>query len=337
MVSKSITRTISRAVAREINGEKVYDPLPLFDGVDGVWLSIADKSSTFEQAGTPSDANDDPIGLILDKSGNGNDAFQNTGISKVLLKLDTPPYRYAQFDGNDDSINFDVPVGGWSGTYVQGTMNGVIVGEISVPAGTYQIPTNPAYANLETLTDLFIFNDGGAIDPVEFEELIAFVAKRGQMKNFTGVTSIQPWFRQREDLIKIDLTRWDLSSLTSGDFFIRQSPNLQTMVIGDIETPSLTTMVRFAEDCTSLTTVEFAGSPENSMMGSPCTSWNRAFQNTNLSQQSYTDIVTAIESAGTSNGTLDVTGGSATTTGSAQTAVDALRLRGWTVTTPDGY
>lgn len=207
----------------------------------------------------------------------GNHQRQPTTASKPTLQT-VNGVQALVLDDDDDSMLIDVPTGGWSGTFVQGTSQGVIVGEIDVPAGPYQIPTDPNFAGPGSDIHTVIVNRTLAAH--ELDGLVEWVGQRCPVADFAGQTSAVAWFRGRTDLTMIDVSRWDLSLLID---------------------------------------------------------WSGSFTNTNLSQQSYTDLVTAIESAGTSNGTLDITGGSATTTGAAQTAVDALRARGWTVTTPDGY
>jgi len=205
----------------------------------------------------------------------GNHQYQTTTAAKPTVQI-VDGVQALTLDSTDDAMLIDVPAGGWSGTFVQGTALGVIVGEIDVPAGPYQIPTNPSYAGPASDIHTVIVNR--TLAPDELESLVEWVGKRCPVADFAGQNSAANWFRGRTDLTVIDVSRWDLSLLVD---------------------------------------------------------WSGAFVNTNLSQQSYTDLVTAIEAAGTSNGTLDITGGTSTTTGAAQTA--ALRGRGWTVTTPDGY
>jgi len=67
------------------------------------------------------------------------------------------------------------------------------------------------------------------------------------------------------------------------------------------------------------------------------TNFTDAFTNTNLSSQSIENIVVSIDTAGQINGTLNITGGGNATTATAQTAIDSLTAKGWTVTVPDGY
>lgn len=212
-------------------------------------------------------------------------------------------------DDDDDNMGIAVPTGGWAGTFVQGTALGVIVGEIDVPAGPYQIPTDPNFAGPASDIHTVIVNRSLAAH--ELERLVEWVGQRCPVADFAGVTTMTDWFRSRTDLVALDVSGWDTSSVTS--------------------------FGSFARDATGLTTLIITGGTGSPFSDSPCTDYTNAFTNTNLSQQSYTDIVTAIEAAGTISGTLDITGGTSTTTGAAQTAVDALRGRGWTVTTPDSY
>lgn len=313
----------------------------------------------------------------------GNHAYQTTTASKLTYRTDGE-HNWLESDGDDDFINIEVPAGGWAGTYVQGTMAGVIVGEISVPEGTYSIPTDPSYDNAGTMTDLVIRNDNGNIDIVELNRLIHFVGGKGAYRKFEGELAFDSMFRGREDLTSIDLSRLnpggpvdffftffgvsnlvkaDLSGIQverlrgtfrstslvelkteDTDFSLCSNLNeafqaspIEVLDVSNWDLSSLTGSERFVNGCGNLTTVIVYGGSESNFAGSPCTDYDRAFQSTNLSQQSYEDVVTAIEAAGTSNGILGITGGSAITTGLAKTAVDSLRARGWTVDTPDGY
>jgi hypothetical protein len=66
------------------------------------------------------------------------------------------------------------------------------------------------------------------------------------------------------------------------------------------------------------------------------TNFTQAFESTNLTQTSIDNILTSIDTANTSNGTFLQSGGSAPST-TGETAIDNLRLRGWTVTVTGGY
>ncbi|MFT6637424.1 hypothetical protein [Alcanivorax sp.] len=387
-----------------------FSPDLLFaDGTDGFWGDSTDGSTLFqESAGTTPAGPGDPCGLRIDKSGNGNDQTQATTAAKPTVQT-VGGVQALVLDDTDDSMLIDVPAGGWSGTFVQGTALGVVVGEIDVPAGPYQIPTDPGYAGPGSDIHTVIVNRSMA--QREVDGMVEWVGQRCPARGFEGI-DVSDYFRLRADITTIDCSRWSgcgnalrfaldatnivtaivgpvFSSSTSQagsfmetttslqsidflgansinvtnwsrflartglatahlgdlrfdsgvslDFFFFASLNLDSIDVSDNSFPAASTFARFADGCSNLTTLIIYGGSGSHFSGSPCTNYTNAFRNTNLSQQSYTDLVTAIEAAGTSSGTLDITGGTSTTTGAAQTAVDALRGRGWTVTTPDSY
>jgi len=331
------------------------------DGTDGVFVDSTDSGTLFQDTGGSTSAEPgDPCGRRVDKSGNGNDQYQTTTAAKPTVQI-VDGVQALTLDSTDDAMLIDVPVGGWSGTFVQGTALGVIVGEIDVPEGPYQIPTDPNYPGPASDIHTVIVNRTLAEN--EVDGLVDWVGQRCPVADFSTVpTDGRGWFRNRTDLTRLDCSRWrpEFEDLRE---FARGASN-----VSDISVPYLVTAstewltnafiglgitsidvshwvtsgltfdaINLFSGCTILETVIVYGGTGSPFSDSPCIAYGNAFANTNLSQQSYADIVTAIEAAGTSSGTLGITGGSATTTGAAKTAVDALRGRGWTVTTPDGY
>ena len=142
-------------------------------------------------------------------------------------------------------------------------------------------------------------------------------------------------FRRCENLKVLDVSNWDTSALSSAREFIRDS-GVEKLDLSNWITPNLTNMRQFAQGASSLQEVIMTGGTGNPFADSPCTNYTNAFSNTDLTQQSIDDILVAIESAGTSGGTFDQSGGSApSATGEA--AVTALRGRGWTVTVTGGF
>ena len=85
-------------------------------------------------------------------------------------------------------------------------------------------------------------------------------------------------------------------------------------------------------NCSSLVTF-----PANMFDTVTATNFGSAFTNTNLSETSIDNILVSINTAGTSNGTFNQSGGTAPSVGTGRPAIDALRLRGWTVTVTGGY
>lgn len=78
--------------------------LALFaDGKQGAWYDPSDLSTMFKDAaGTiPVTTNGDPVGRMLDKSGNGNHATQTVSASRPIYKTDGI-LHWLKFDGVDD-------------------------------------------------------------------------------------------------------------------------------------------------------------------------------------------------------------------------------------------
>lgn len=84
-------------------------------------------------------------------------------------------------------------------------------------------------------------------------------------------------------------------------------------------------------DCSSL-----ANFPANVFDNTPCTVFNSAFTNTNLTQVSIDNILVSLNVANTSNGIFDQTGGSAPSA-VGEAAITALRGRGWTINVTGGF
>jgi len=346
-------------VGRPWNPSRIFE-----DGTDGFWGDTTDSATLFQDsAGTTPATSGDPCGRRVDKSGNGNNQYQPTTAAKPTVQV-INGVQALVLDGTDDSMLDDVPTGGWTGTFVQGTALGVIVGEVDVPDGPYQIPTDPNYAGPGS--DIHTVIADRTLAENELDRLVDWVGQRCPVADFstvsTGLGDGRGWFRNRTDLTRLDCSRWrpefeDLREFARGasnvsdisvPYLVTASTewltnafrgsNITSIDISNWVTSGLIfNAISLFDGCTNLETVTVYGGTGSPFSDSPCINYRDAFANTNLSQQSYTDIVTAIEAAGTSSGTLGITGGSATTTGAAQTAVDALRGRGWTVTTPDGY
>jgi len=82
-----------------------FNPRTLFAASEpGAWYDPSDMSTLFQDsAGTvPVTAVEQPVGLMLDKSGRGNHAFQATATSRPVLQQDASGRYYLSFDGVDD-------------------------------------------------------------------------------------------------------------------------------------------------------------------------------------------------------------------------------------------
>lgn len=74
-------------------------------GVTGMWLDISDLSTMFQDsAGTiPVTGDSQPVGLIVDKSGNGNNVIQPSSAKRPLYRTDGSKH-WLYFDGVDDYL-----------------------------------------------------------------------------------------------------------------------------------------------------------------------------------------------------------------------------------------
>lgn len=107
MIARPVSRPVSRGVSRRVNeiGTK-FTPLYLFmGGENGAWYDPSDLSTLFQDAAgtTPVTADGDPVGLILDKSGNVNHAIQSVAASRPVYRTDGT-LHWLQFDGVDDHL-----------------------------------------------------------------------------------------------------------------------------------------------------------------------------------------------------------------------------------------
>ena len=75
-------------------------------GEQGAWYDPSDFTTMFQDsAGTVAvTAVEQPVGKILDKSGNGNHATQATSTARPVLRQDASGHYYLDFDGVDDFL-----------------------------------------------------------------------------------------------------------------------------------------------------------------------------------------------------------------------------------------
>lgn len=92
--------------ARACMGVAAFTPARLFaGGVAGAWYDPSDLSTLFQDSAgtTPVTADGDPVGKMLDKSGNGNHLLQATAGKRPLYKT-SGGLSWLQFDGTDDVL-----------------------------------------------------------------------------------------------------------------------------------------------------------------------------------------------------------------------------------------
>lgn len=100
-------KQFAQIVYRRLRATSAFSPLRLFAGGEqGVWYDPSDFSTMFQDSAgtTPVTAVEQPVGLMLDKSGRGNHASQSTPTARPVLKQDANGKYYLFFDGTDDSM-----------------------------------------------------------------------------------------------------------------------------------------------------------------------------------------------------------------------------------------
>ena len=86
-------------------GAQIWTPSRLFlSGEQGAWYDPSDLTTLFQNSAgtTPVTAVEQPVGLMLDKSGRGNHASQSTSASRPILRARYNLFTYSeQFDNPD--------------------------------------------------------------------------------------------------------------------------------------------------------------------------------------------------------------------------------------------
>lgn len=106
-IVNSIVRPIIRSIIDPIFQPFSFSPLALFfAGEQGAWYDPSDLTTLFQDSAgtTPVTAHGQPVGLMLDKSGNGHHASQVTAASRPLYQS-VGGLHYLLFDGVDDWLS----------------------------------------------------------------------------------------------------------------------------------------------------------------------------------------------------------------------------------------
>jgi len=123
----------------------------------------------------------------------------------------------------------------------------------------------------------------------------------------------------------------DVSDGTNFSFTWRNCSSLTAFPALDVSDG--TNFTNAWQDCSSLTAF-----PASMFNGVTATNFTNAFVNCALTETSVDNILVSIAAAGTSSGTLNMTGGtSSAPSATGETAIDTLRTRSWTVTVVGGY
>lgn len=109
-MSKSVLSSFFNSTTSSLFGDIAagggFSMLGLFsNGEQGAWYSPSDLTTLFQDSAgnTPVTTDGDPVGLMLDKSGNGNDASQTVAAARPTYKTNGT-LHWIEFDGVDDAL-----------------------------------------------------------------------------------------------------------------------------------------------------------------------------------------------------------------------------------------
>jgi len=209
----------------EFTRADVEVPLPIFaGGAEGVLLEAFDLSTLFQNSAgaTPVTAAGQPVGRMLDKSGNGNHATQATAARRLAYQ--TGPAR-ATLDKVDDRLLVTVPTGGFTGTMVLGTDQGTASYGVTIPAGSYDIGGRGGQYFPGNAIVGQVIRDG-ALSYEEAAATEAYFVGNGATASYGVVTNFTDFWRDWSELTSFPLidtsagtnfnnTWWNCTSLTS--------------------------------------------------------------------------------------------------------------------------
>jgi hypothetical protein len=359
-LSKNATNVI-RVRRSSDNAEANFTAEQILDGDLLRWVGLSASDDGF-------------VTTYFDQSGNGNNAVENTASQQPQLVsggsiITSNGYTVIQYDGTNDNLSTSLTA---TGTMLMGGSDGGDFYEVDIN-GSYDLlasasltdhPLNESIrviwssslttAQKTAIESLITYTDWDFSDVTNFSN---YWILRSELTDFplldvSSGTNFYRAFRQCTSLTSFPLL--DVSSGTDFSEAWRLCTSLTSFPLLDVSNG--TDFYRTWRDCSSLTSFPLlnvsSGTnfqqawygctslqtfPAKMFDSVTATNFLSAFSNTNLSSQSIENIVVSIDTAGQINGTLDITGGGNATTATAQTAIDNLRGRGWTVTVPDGY
>ena len=334
-----------------------YDPILAFDMRDSM---LADGDVPAEAL--------DPVSTLENIStavGANGDATQTTALNQGVAYVPDGLPSYLEFDGVHTKYDLDWTAASGDYFFATATADGVLSGELSLVNGaSYEIGALgvPRTSNWQGGDNYHIYYYPATISAADRATIISELGEFSDTPMFEGKTNFTSFMRDAKQLkqvdganidvsaatslasfafgcnslTEIDVSSWDTSNVLDFGYAFLNCNSLTTLDVSNWDTSNNNNFYRTCINCHSLTTVTVNGGTGNPFADSPCTTYTDAFKNTNLTQQSIDDILVAIESAGTSNGTFDQSGGNApSATGEA--AVTAMRGRGWNVTVTGGF
>jgi hypothetical protein len=139
---------------------------------------------------TPVTADGQPVGLVLDKSGNTTDASQPVATKRPTYNAN--PDRLT-LDLVDDGLLVNIPTGGWDGYMVVGTDQGTASYGVSLPAGDYELGGDYFFGN--TINQV-LFREG-AVEPAHLKAIEYVFIGDGAKESYGDVTDFSNYWREK--------------------------------------------------------------------------------------------------------------------------------------------
>jgi len=236
------------AMMRSGGGAVPFSIADLFASSEqGAWYGPSDLSTLFQDSAgtTPVTTAGQPVGRMLDKSGNGNHATQATAARRLTYQ--TSPDR-ATLDKVDDRLSVTVPTGGFTGTMVLATDQGTARYGVNIPAGAYDIGGRGGlYFPGNAIVGQLIRD--GALSAGEAAATEAYFVANGATASYGAVTDFSQYWREWSEL-----TSFPLIDTSSGTRFNTAWDNCNSLTSFPlIDTSAGTRFDGAWRDCSSLT------------------------------------------------------------------------------------
>jgi len=231
-----------------------FSPAALFaGGIQGAWFDPSDLSTLFQDSAgtTPVTASGQPVGLMLDNSGNGNHAVQAIAAARPIYQ--TSPDRIT-VNKVDDRLLVTVPTGGFTGTMVLATDQGTASYGVNIPAGPYDIGGRGGqYFPGNAIVGQLIRD--GALSAQEAAATEAYFVGNGATAGYGSVTNFSSFWREWSEI-----TSFPLIDTSSGTNFYQAWYNCTSLTSFPlIDTSAGTNFSRAWFGCSSLTSFPLIG------------------------------------------------------------------------------
>ena len=235
-----------------------WNPLLLFSsGELGILISLSIASVFEDSAGTTPASVNGPVGLVKDASGHGFDLVQETSLSKPTLRQDVGGNYSIQFDRVDDNLSVMIPAGGIQGSMILGTTEGIVVAEVDIPEGEWDL-VKVQYSGLYFPPGYFVglILRQGVMSASEIAQAKNWLISRGAKLDFGTSTYLIYTLGKRPEIITVDTSYWDTKKVTDFQIFAYDCSSLQTLDVSNWNTSKVTSFQSFANSCRSLQTLD---------------------------------------------------------------------------------